>query len=323
MTDSDSSPLSRRQWLERFSGPALAVTVGAGLLSAPLGAQPPPSAPGPSRNLASPGARVYDVREFGAKGDGATIDTVAVQTAIDTCNREGGGTVLVPAGDFVIGTVDLRSHVTLHLAARGRLLGSPRKEDYRPGAGIPKNNGNVVLLGAAEIENVLIEGTGMIDGNGAKFWTGQGDNTGPGQNAAQGYFERPHLIVFSHCKNVRMRDVFLTASAYHCTRILDCENVWFDGLRIFNRVNKNNDGFHFNNCRYVHVTGCDVKCQDDACALFGSNQWVTVSDCTFSTRWSIFRFGGGEAGEHHDHELRDLRHLRLGDQNGGARGQPL
>ena len=151
-----------------------------------------------------------------------------------------------------------------------------------------------MLLGAAEAENVTIEGNGTIDGNGLKFWTGQGDNTGPGQNSAQGYVQRPHLIVFFHCQNIRMRDVFLVASAYHCTRILNCERVWFDGVRIYNRVNKNNDGFHFSSCQYVHVVNCDVKCQDDACALFGSNRWVTVANCTFSTRWSIFRFGGGE-----------------------------
>jgi len=275
-----------------MSGPALVASLGASVFAAgPLSAQP--ASTGGEDRLR--GARVYNVRDFGAKGDGETIDTAAVQTAVDTCSRDQGGTVLVPAGDFVIGTIDLKSHVTLHLATRGRLLGSPRKEDYRAGAGIPKSNGNVVLLGAAGVENLTIEGNGTIDGNGLKFWTGQGDNTGPGQNSAAGYFERPHLIVFSRCQNVRMRDVFLTASAYHCTRILDCERVWFDGVRIFNRVNKNNDGFHFNNCKYVHVTNCDVKCQDDACALFGGNQWVTVSNCTFSTRWSIFRFGGGEA----------------------------
>lgn len=298
MNTSETAGLSRREWLERMSGPALVASLGVGV----FGANAASAQPGPAGGAAGGrgddrllGAKIYNVREFGAKGDGATIDTAAVQAAIDACSRDQGGTVLVPAGDFVIGTVDLKSNLTLHLATKGRLLGSPRKEDYRPGAGIPKSNGNVVLLGAAGLENVTIEGNGTIDGNGLKFWTGQGDNTGPGQNAGQGYFERPHLIVFSHCKNVRMRDVFLTASAYHCTRILDCERVWFDGVRIFNRVNKNNDGFHFNNCQYVHVTNCDVKCQDDACALFGGNKWVTIANSTFSTRWSIFRFGGGEA----------------------------
>jgi hypothetical protein len=289
------NPVSRREWLERMSGPALVASLGA-LGATPMLAQAPaavatPSNPG-DRLL---GARIYNVRDFGAKGDGTTLDTAAVQAAIDACNRDEGGTVLVPAGDFVVGTLELRSNITLHLATKGRLLGSPKPEDYHAGNGIPPGNGNIVLIGAADLENVTIEGNGTIDGNGLKFWTGQGDNTGPGQNSAQGYFNRPHLIIFARCKNVRMRDVFLTASAYHCTRILNCERVWFDGVRIYNRVNKNNDGFHFNACQYVHVANCDVKCQDDACALFGSNKWVTVANCTFSTRWSIFRFGGGEA----------------------------
>lgn len=289
---SPSAPiLSRREWLSA-SAPAAAAALGA-LASPALLAQTPPAAP-PGAN-ALRGARIYNIRDFGAQGDGATLDTAAVQAAIDACHRDAGGTVLVPAGDFVVGTLELKSNVTLHLATQGRLLGSPKPEDYHAGQGIPTSNGNIVLLGGADLENITIEGNGTIDGNGLKFWTGKGDNTGPGQGGRDGYFERPHLIVFSRCKNVRLRDVFLTASAYHCTRILNCERVWFDGVRIFNRVNKNNDGFHFNNCQFVHVVNCDVKCQDDACALFGSNQWVTVTNCTFSTRWSIFRFGGGQA----------------------------
>jgi polygalacturonase len=60
-------------------------------------------------------------------------------------------------------------------------------------------------------------------------------------------------------------------------------------------VNLNNDGFHFNSCEYVQVSNCEIRCQDDACALFGSNKFVTITNCAFSTRWSVFRFGGGEA----------------------------
>jgi hypothetical protein len=60
-------------------------------------------------------------------------------------------------------------------------------------------------------------------------------------------------------------------------------------------VNLNNDGFHINSSEYVHIINCDITCQDDACALFGSNKFVTITNCTFSTRWSIFRFGGGHA----------------------------
>jgi hypothetical protein len=241
------------------------------------------------------GARVFNVREFGAKGDGKTLDTVAVQSAIDAAHKDQGGIVLIPAGTFVVGTIELKSNVTLKLAVQGRLLGSERPEDYKAGKGIPPSNGNIVMISAANAENVAIEGPGTIDGNGGKFFTGKGDMTGPGQNSAEGYFQRPHLLVFYQCKNLSMRNVFLTASAYHCSRILECERVFLDSVRIYNRVNLNNDGFHINSSQYVHIANCDVACQDDACALFGSNKFVTVMNCTFSTRWSVFRFGGGEA----------------------------
>ena len=283
--------LSRRQWLGRVSVPALAA-VGASILgtsaTASVALNPIPL------NESMFGANVYNIRSFGAKGDGKSLDTKAVQNAIDTCNRERGGIVLVPAGDFVIGTIELKSNVTLHLSSQGRLLGSPDKNDYTSGKGVPAGNGNIVLLFAANADNISIEGRGTIDGNGTAFYTGQGDNTGP-NSPGGGYFDRPHLVIFYKCNNMLLRDAFFTKSAYHCFRILQCEQVNIDGIRIYNRVNKNNDGFHFNSCKYVHITNCDVRCQDDACALFGSNQFVTVTNSSFSTRWSIFRFGSGEA----------------------------
>jgi len=241
------------------------------------------------------GARVYNIADFGAVGDGNTLNTTAVQKAIDTCTTDRGGTVVVPAGDFVIGTIELKSNVSLRIPAKGRLLGSAKIEHYKAGNGIPPGNGNIVMISAANAENISLEGPGTIDGNGAKFFTGHGDMTGPGQNSAEGYYQRPHLLIFHRCRNLVIRDVFLTASAYHCARILECQRVNIDAVRIHNRVNLNNDGFHINSCRYVHMINCDVTCQDDACALFGSNEFVTVTNCTFSTRWSVFRFGGGEA----------------------------
>ena len=185
--------------------------------------------------------------------------------------------------------------MTLHLAAAGRLLGSGNAADYSPGKGVPPGNGNVVMLYAVSADNVTIEGPGTVDGQGNLFYTGQGDNTGPGGNRAAGYVERPHLLIFYRCANLRVRDVFLTRSAYHCMRVLECRYVQLEGVRIHNRVNLNNDGFHLNSNEYVNIINCNVMCQDDACALFGSNRFVTVTNCTFSTRWSIFRFGNGQA----------------------------
>jgi hypothetical protein len=285
--------ISRRKWLGLVSTPALAASLGGGLVE-----QSVTAAEGADKSLLPQnlgGAGVHNIRNYGAKGDGKTLDTAAVQAAIDACAADRGGIVMVPAGDFVVGTVELKSNVTLHLAAAGRLLGSDKIEHYSAGKGVPPGNGNVVLLYAANVENISIEGNGTVDGQGAKFYTGKGDNTGPGQNREQGYVNRPHLAIFYRCKRLSVQDVFLTASAYHCMRILECTHVQLQGVRIHNRVNKNNDGFHLVSNQYVHIANCDVACQDDACALFGSNKFVTVTNCSFSTRWSVFRFGGGKS----------------------------
>ena len=271
--------LSRRRWFAPAAAAALAPA-----LAVPADAQGPGA-----------GVRIYNVHDFGAKGDGHTLDTAAVQAAIDACAGDRGGVVLIPAGDFVVGTVELKSNVTLRVAAAGRLLGSGKPGDFSAGKGVPPGNGNVVMLYAVEAENLAIEGPGTIDGQGQLFYTGKGDNTGPGGNSAQGYRERPHLGIFYRCRNLLVRDVFLTRSAYHCVRILECRYVRLDGVRIHNRVNLNNDGFHLNSNQYVNIVNCNIQCQDDACALFGSNRLVTVTNCSFSTRWSIFRFGNGES----------------------------
>src|SRR5688572_870045 len=234
---------SRRKWLKQMAAPTAALTLGSTVLSPALASTGGRSGPiqQPSTGLDEKilGARTYNVRDFGAKGDGVVTDTDAVQAAIDACNRDKGGTVLVPTGDFVVGTIELKSNVALHLSAQGKLLGSAKPEHYKAGNNIPPGNGNIVMISAANAENISIEGPGTIDGNGAKFFTGRGDMTGPGQNSAQGYFQRPHLLVFYRCKNLRIRDVFLTASAYHCLRTLECRDVHYTGIRIYNRVNKN------------------------------------------------------------------------------------
>jgi polygalacturonase len=244
------------------------------------------------------GARTYNIRDFGAKGDGVTLDTAAVQGAIDACTKDMGGIVLVPAGVFVIGTVEMKSNVTLRIAAQGKLLGSADGKQYRAADAIPLsgdstlNDGNVGLIFAVGAENFAIEGPGTIDGQGAQF---RSPSRGVLPPAGIGGNHRPYHLLFHQCRNIAVRDIFLTQSAYHSIRIIQSSFAQLHGIRIYSRVNHNNDGFHFISSQYVHVSNCDVQCQDDACALFGSCKFVTVSDCSFSTRWSVFRFGGGEA----------------------------
>lgn len=283
----DNNSISRRQWLRKVP----VIATGASLIGFEANALP-----GNDEGENKPaGAAIYNVRDFGAKGDGKTLDTAAIQSAIDKCFTDKGGTVLIPAGEFLSGTIELKSNVTLHIAAAGKLVGSPKRENYSAGKGVPPGNGNIVFLYGVNAENISVEGKGTIDGNGLAFYNGKGDNTGPGQNGVGGNFDRPHLFIFYQCNNVTLQNSFFKASAYHCVRILKCNQVHIDGIKIYNRVNKNNDGFHFNDCEYVHIMNCDIQCQDDACALFGSNKYVTITNCSFSTRWSVFRFGGGES----------------------------
>jgi hypothetical protein len=289
------SNLSRREWLERVSGPAVGVSVGAALSPSVAGAAPPQTQP-PSDALN--GARVYNVRDHGAKGDGTTLDTAALQAAIDTCNRDGGGTVLVPAGTFHIGTVELKSNVTLYLAAAATLLGSADGKQYHAVDAIPLRgdstlgDGNWALIFAVNARNVTIDGPGLIDGQGSQFHSparGVPPPSGLGGN------QRPYHLLFHRCEHLRVQHVRLLQSAYHSVRVIQSKHVLMDGLYIYNRVNNNDDGFHFVSCEYVHVSNCTVLAQDDVCALFGSCKFVTVTNCTFSTRWSVFRFGGGTA----------------------------
>ncbi|MGO9259528.1 MAG: glycoside hydrolase family 28 protein [Bryobacteraceae bacterium] len=281
MIDSNE-PASRRNWLGWLS----AASLGSGLLAA---------APAPADGTA-PGTRVHNIVDFGAKGDGTTLATEAVQAAIDACHKDQGGTVLVPAGTFVIGTVEMKSNVTLHIAAQGKLLGSADGKQYHPAEAIPLrgdstlNDGNVGLIFAVEAENISIVGPGTIDGQGAQF---RSPSRGVPPPSGRGGADRPYHVLLHRCKNVRIRDLFLVASAFHSIRIIQSNYVWIDGIHIHNRVNGNNDGFHFISSQYVHISNCDVQTQDDACALFGSCKFVTVTNSTFSTRWSVFRFGGG------------------------------
>jgi Glycosyl hydrolases family 28 len=288
----DNTPWTRRNWL----GLMTTASLGSGLFAAADAAAQSPAGSAQDSKLA--GARIYNIRDFGAKGDSATLDTAALQAAIDACHKDQGGIVLVPAGVFTIGTVEMKSNVTLRLAAAATLLGTADGTQYHAADAIPLDgehtmgDGNVGLIFAANAENITIEGPGTIDGQGAQF---RSPTRGvPPPSGISGH-RRPYHLLFYQCKHLTVRDIFLKDCAYHSLRVCVCRYVKLDGIHIHSRILSNNDGFHFISSQYVHLSNCDVECGDDACALFGSCKFVTVTNCTFSTRWSVFRFGGGEA----------------------------
>lgn len=292
MATENNDPVSRRNWL----GLVATASLGTGLMGLA------PKAFGTGKPIRpqdrSFGARTYDVRAFGAKGDGKTLDTEAIQAAIDACHQERSGCVMIPAGVFVTGTLEMKSDVILHISAGATLLGSADGRQYHAADAIPLSgdatleDGNVGLIFAVNAENFTIEGNGRIDGQGAQFRHPTKDKPSP---AGLSSHQRPYHLLFYRCHNVTVRDLFLKDCAYHSVRVVQCAYVKLEGLHIHGRVIYNNDGFHFISSQYVHINHCDVESQDDACALFGSCQYITISNCSFSTRWSVFRFGGGIA----------------------------
>ncbi|MGN6181093.1 MAG: glycoside hydrolase family 28 protein [Mucilaginibacter sp.] len=290
-----ASSISRRKWLERVSGPAFGATLGMWAISNKSDAAPANTDP-KSDNLR--GARVYNIRDFGAIGDGKTLNTKAIQAAIDACTLDDGGTVLIPAGTFVTGTIQLKSNVRLYIAAKGILQGTGDGKQYYAADAIPLtgdstlNDGNVGLFFAVKADNITIEGPGTIDGQGSQFRSAKKGELPPAGISGP---HRPYHLLFYQCNNLTVRDIYLLNSAFHSVRVIQSQFVKMEGLHIRGRVIQNNDGFHFISCSYVHINNCDVQSQDDACALFGSCKFVTVVNCSFSTRWSVFRFGGGEA----------------------------
>jgi hypothetical protein len=294
-SNSSNRVFTRRQWLGRVPPSAIAAALGVSLAAEPA------FAAGQVRNEPGAedlGARVYNIRKYGAKGDGIALDTAALQAAIDACHQDGGGIVLVPAGTFQIGSVELKSNVTLHIAAAGKLLGSADGKQYHAVDAIPLtgdstlNDGNWALLFAVNATNVTIEGAGTIDGQGAQFHSAVRGTPPP---SGLGGNRRPYHLLFHRCDRLTVRDIALVDCAYHSIRVIQSKHVRMDGLYIHNRVNGNNDGFHFISAEYVTVSNCTILSQDDACAMFGSCKFITVTNSVFSTRWSVFRFGGGVA----------------------------
>jgi len=293
MNENNDGVVSRRQWVGAVSASIAAAAIGQAIGANATAGAPIPQPP--ASDLLS-GARVYNIRDFGAKGDGVTLDTAAVQAAIDACTNDQGGTVLVPAGVFVTGTIELKSNVTLHIAAAGKLLGSGDGKQYHAVQAIPLTgdstlaDGNVAHLFAVDALNVTVEGPGIIDGQGALFHSARRGMTPP---SGIGGSHRPYSMLFYRCRNLTIRDVQVLDSAFHAIRIIQSTYVRADGIHIHSRVNGNNDGFHFISAQHVNVSNCNVESQDDACALFGTCEYVTITNCSFSTRWSVFRFGGG------------------------------
>ncbi len=215
----------------------------------------------------------FDVRSFGAAGDGRATDTAAIQAAIDACHASGGGRVMVPPGVFRSGALQLRSNVRFHLEAGAVLQGTERLADYP----VPH------LLSAADAENVTLEGRGTIDGCGPAYWFpkpgGRDPNFKPerqtwGEIAGfwWDYAERPEQMVrFTRCRNVRVSGVTLRNAPFWTLHVLNSRDVSIRDVTILNPLHgPNTDGIDIDSSHDVMVSHCRIVTGDDGIVIKNS-----------------------------------------------------
>ncbi len=248
--------------------------------------------------------RQVSIADGGAVGDGVTLNTSRIQSAIDDLASKGGGTLVVPSGEFLTGALFLKPGVDLHLEAGAVLKGSPDKKDY------PRVRTRVeglfpewlpALINADRCDHLRITGSGTLDGNGpvfyAEFWAARQADPDVTNLAV----ERPRLIFIRNSAGVQISGITLKDSGfwnlhlYRCTDAL-IENVRFEspGGRPPTR-GPSTDGVDIDSCQGVTVRGCTFSVGDDCVALKGTRgpfaredksspptRRIRVENCTFN-----------------------------------------
>jgi polygalacturonase len=237
----------------------------------------------------------YNVKNFGAAGNATTLDTAAIQKAIDACSRFGGGTVVFPAGTYLCGTLELKSNVTLDLLAGAEIFGSPDIKNYHTVDPFVDGDGQAFgycLIGANHADNIGIEGSGAINGNGVGF---RGD--------------RPFLIRLAHCNGITVKDVTLEQSAAWGLNLYRCREILVDSVHIWNHANYNNDGIDVDSSDLVHITNCDINSEDDCICLKTTTptscSHIRVDHCRLSSQCAAVKFGSETMGTMRDIHIKD------------------
>jgi glycosyl hydrolase family 28 len=236
--------------------------------------------------LAADFAPVYNVQSYGASGGGNTLDTAAIQKAIDGAHDAGGGVVYFPTGRFLSGTIFLKSNVTLHLSPGAVLLGSRRIEDYNP-----KH-----LIYAKGVENIAVEGGGAIDGQGDSFFD---KDLNP--------LPRPSpLIEIWDARGIRIENITIRKAPAWTIHPKNCDGVKIRGVSLLNNLRAvNSDGIDPDSCRNVIISDCHIEAGDDCIVLkttnrggtSGATENVTVTNCVLVSAASALKLGTESYGD--------------------------
>ncbi|MFN4079456.1 MAG: glycoside hydrolase family 28 protein [Saprospiraceae bacterium] len=227
-------------------------------------------------------AQVYDIRQFGALNKAGHLNTAAIQAAIDSAARDGGGEVWIPAGSYLTGTLQLRSHVALRLLPGAVLLGSADMDDYDPE--------RPHLIYAVDCENVSLIGSGLMDGQGHAFfdttqqiWTAKNRPT-------------PWLL-FKRCRRVRVCDLELRNPPSHILVLNGCDDVAIDGVTMrADPRSPNTDGIDIVDTKVVAISNCHLSAGDDLICLKSNRrmvQHVVATNCILRSDDAAIKFGTG------------------------------
>ena len=242
--------------------------------------------------LVWPAAASENVRDHGAKGDGQSKDTPAIQAAIDAAAAQGGGVVLVPPGKYISGSIHLKSNVTLYLSAGAILAESPDNSDFDPYETLPFKTVSdeettyfhYALVVAENVHNIAILGEGTIDGNRTKR-------------------HGPKTIALKLCQNVAIRGITVQNSPNYSISLWGCDFVDIDGVTVRNGYA---DGIDPDASRFVRIANCSIDSSDDAICPKASPSMgmenrrdaenITVTNCVLRTNANDFKFGTESSG---------------------------
>jgi polygalacturonase len=239
----------------------------------------------------------------GAVADGTTLNTQAIQKAIDEVSSAGGGKVMISKGVFKTGSLFLKEGVELNFAEEAVLLGSTEVSDY------PKQNTRIeghhepwlpALINAKDLKGVKITGPGTLDGNGKPFWVAFWKRRAENPKCTNLEVERPRLMFLENCEDVTISDVKFKDSGFWNLHIYKCRDVVIEGISItaphgdppkitdisqpWDEISvdraPSSDGIDVDSCQDVVIRGCTINNGDDCIALKGTKGPLAMEDET-------------------------------------------
>ena len=234
---------------------------------------------------------MYDIRDYGAVGDGVKLDSCAIQKAIDACAENGGGTVFIPAGKYLCGTIHMRSYIHILFEKGAIVYGSKNLEDFDPFEENPANNEyqdishsyfHRSLFYGEFVEDIAITGFGQIDMQ--SVW-----------DEVNEWFRGAKIIAFKECKDIVIRDLSMKNATDLAVYLAGCEFVTVSGLHIVAHI----DGVSPDCCKNVTISDCIIDSADDAivakCSYtlgrFQDMENLTVANCVLRSNAAAIKFG--------------------------------